>query len=971
MPMLPMEGADEREDDPDHEHYGLEEDEEEGDDDDDGEGAGIAIGVSDDEDDEGSARPSTTPSVSNGGFLARTKALSPRIPPLPTPSLNFGSFLGSTSSTASSSHSTATTASVSASCTIGRGAIFGRNRDREDVATPKADQARTPGKGNGSDNMRALDYFSSITPSSPEPGSSGGGSAELGRVPEGSAEPCPRLSATSNPTSTNSNTNALLKTPTANDFKYGQPDARADSSSPHSLVSGSKSKPPMISVPHLAHATADDPLPLHHLFDDKPPPFLEGPNASDSDRTPRIGANLHLTPVVALTPSFSTSNPLSRRKSRPGLYHHASKSMIELSNAPSGFASALALNVQQQAQACDVKGKGRALAEAGKIDGLPEMGAGGLDRKGPLDQDPIAVGANEKFRSDDGTGENGSLLFERRRPDEASKAGGLGGDLESSNKALPPPLSTPSVHVAPASPVAASGGNFDVPAQSQQTLAPQHTIRRQRSMPTFSGSGPPPPYPSFPLPPHLRRFAPLPREDEGKENLPSYSNDIYLAGIFPRKMEFTAPGVPSKDRKWRRCHVVLQGTMLRIYDAPPRVSGVSGITGWWERKVGVGDVANSGKGVGGDPGTVAAPGGTTNIVIGRREGRRRMKWEEEETAASAASSSNMEGDEQTTAEVNLKEKPVRKSKRHIAASFLHPNRSKISISLGRSNSPSPASRSSINLNTGCPSGANSRRSSFQASRMSTDSSSVMGSARPSMDLNASNGSGRTTPLQVPGHGHSNSASSMSLSGMSTNSGSASGTGGSSLSLLQTRHRHGRSDSSPSASGFAFASHSHSGSNLAPSSYPSVGNGSSSSRHSRSASANVSREPSPSPSPSSNPSISNIASPSGNSHLQPQFQTRKSPSTSSLSPTSTLPEPDEHDLIRVYSLQRAESGLASDYLKRKNVVRVRMEGEQFLLQCVDVQTVVEWIEGLQAATNIALDLDERPMPKGPIFPRYVS
>ena len=26
------------------------------------------------------------------------------------------------------------------------------------------------------------------------------------------------------------------------------------------------------------------------------------------------------------------------------------------------------------------------------------------------------------------------------------------------------------------------------------------------------------------------------------------------------------------------------------------------------------------------------------------------------------------------------------------------------------------------------------------------------------------------------------------------------------------------------------------------------------------------------------------------------------------------------------------------------------------------------KGIQAATNIALDLDERPMPKGPMFPR---
>lgn len=27
-----------------------------------------------------------------------------------------------------------------------------------------------------------------------------------------------------------------------------------------------------------------------------------------------------------------------------------------------------------------------------------------------------------------------------------------------------------------------------------------------------------------------------------------------------------------------------------------------------------------------------------------------------------------------------------------------------------------------------------------------------------------------------------------------------------------------------------------------------------------------------------------------------------------------------------------------------------------------------IQGFQAAANIALDLDERPMPKGPLFPR---
>ena len=55
------------------------------------------------------------------------------------------------------------------------------------------------------------------------------------------------------------------------------------------------------------------------------------------------------------------------------------------------------------------------------------------------------------------------------------------------------------------------------------------------------------------------------------------------------------------------------------------------------------------------------------------------------------------------------------------------------------------------------------------------------------------------------------------------------------------------------------------------------------------------------------------------------------------------DPDEKDLIRSYTLQHAESGLASDYVKRKNVIRIRMEGEQFLLQAKDVPGVIEWIE----------------------------
>ncbi|ORX39860.1 hypothetical protein BD324DRAFT_648480 [Kockovaella imperatae] len=77
---------------------------------------------------------------------------------------------------------------------------------------------------------------------------------------------------------------------------------------------------------------------------------------------------------------------------------------------------------------------------------------------------------------------------------------------------------------------------------------------------------------------------------------------------------------------------------------------------------------------------------------------------------------------------------------------------------------------------------------------------------------------------------------------------------------------------------------------------------------------------------------------------------------------------ENQLIKQYTLQNAESGLAADYLKRRNVVRVRAEGEQFLLQTDSARDVVDWIEALQAGTNVALDLDDRPMPKIITLPR---
>jgi hypothetical protein len=77
---------------------------------------------------------------------------------------------------------------------------------------------------------------------------------------------------------------------------------------------------------------------------------------------------------------------------------------------------------------------------------------------------------------------------------------------------------------------------------------------------------------------------------------------------------------------------------------------------------------------------------------------------------------------------------------------------------------------------------------------------------------------------------------------------------------------------------------------------------------------------------------------------------------------------KNGLVRNYTLQSAESGLAADYLKRRHVVRVRAEGEQFLLQTRSDRHVVDWIEALQAATNVSMDLESRAMPKFITLPR---
>jgi hypothetical protein len=56
---------------------------------------------------------------------------------------------------------------------------------------------------------------------------------------------------------------------------------------------------------------------------------------------------------------------------------------------------------------------------------------------------------------------------------------------------------------------------------------------------------------------------------------------------------------------------------------------------------------------------------------------------------------------------------------------------------------------------------------------------------------------------------------------------------------------------------------------------------------------------------------------------------------------------------------AESGLAADYLKRKHVVRVRAEGEQFLIQAKDDRAVIDWIEAVSCGRDLFDDFQLTP------------
>lgn len=385
-------------------------------------------------------------------------------------------------------------------------------------------------------------------------------------------------------------------------------------------------------------------------------------------------------------------------------------------------------------------------------------------------------------------------------------------------------------------------------SESDQTEALIGRLLRRNSMPNYyHPASDPPPYPSFDPRPRVLHEGVVHismqfREDVGWERLPPYSNSLYLTAVMPRKMEFTAPGVQAKDRKWRRVLCELEGTAFRVYNCPPGASGVGILSSWWEKRVGAGDVAVS---------------GTTSHhqrpPARRSEERRKstkLGFDQPETPTAIIPREEASGlvrrsESQSSRGTEVNAMSSRAARRASGASFLSSLRS---------------------VATG-----------VQGSRPQSQEPSAS-------QLTPSDSTRRIELIPVDSRDGHSAESSMSHAAHNDRSSTP----------VPTTHQ------PRSASRLSFL-------------------------------------------PSGRPRIASVG-------------------------TVEPPNPSKCDLIRAYTLQNAESGLGNDYIKRKNVIRVRLEGEQFLLQAPDVPSVVEWIEGLHAGTNIALDLDHRTMPRGPMFPR---
>ncbi|CUM49253.1 unnamed protein product [Debaryomyces tyrocola] len=97
---------------------------------------------------------------------------------------------------------------------------------------------------------------------------------------------------------------------------------------------------------------------------------------------------------------------------------------------------------------------------------------------------------------------------------------------------------------------------------------------------------------------------------------------------------------------------------------------------------------------------------------------------------------------------------------------------------------------------------------------------------------------------------------------------------------------------------------------------------------------------------------------------------ESPNTSSsgFSSLTSKSRSKNKRLLRSYSLQHARLGLATDYKKRPNVLRVRIESEQLLLNFSMTQDLIDWHAAFCSGRDVSLDILQRELPRERTLPR---
>ena len=429
------------------------------------------------------------------------------------------------------------------------------------------------------------------------------------------------------------------------------------------------------------------------------------------------------------------------------------------------------------------------------------------------------------------------------------------------------------------------------------------TLRRCGSLPDMGKT--PPAYSE------LCPFTAPPQDDEGQEFLPAYSCGVHIEGALNRKMEFTRPGVQARDRAWRRLYFILNGTTLRVYKNDPRRVPV--------KTVEPHPYANSVNGSGLPPPSSTSglnlPVTPSRSALGISIPRRFNNHGHSSSIASSSSSSILSPTQQLLAEaprvetendlelsaphvhfpleaMSEKRRRARGVEVEAAAQLAHERSSQLDLQrqsneehVRRSTSETSMTGQRRNLNEGADQ-LTPFRSRRSTSNMASSTTSVAGTDT-TVPIYSTSSSGSATPSRVS---LSSNAPSGAESNTSVSNCNVESSGAHMLQATNDGHSKVLSDG-VSLSRIAAAG----------------------------------RLPAITPAAASSSSSRGVSSHHlGSSIFSKAFH-------------------GSNALLRKYTLQHAESGLGSDYLKRRNVMRVRAEGEQFLLQTDSVMSVVNWIE----------------------------